>query len=209
MKKLILLVLFISTTAHAGWYCDKVASEWTDPGKILKACGIGKGEDENTARLSAYNNARKEFDLVCNKDTSCANKVINIDPQRTECTSGDRGFTCHRLFFYHVTDEDRETTPQVDKKDFEPKVINNYNNVYNNYITIKTAKDHDNSDSNNYKPKSFRSFIRQSGRVTVYSTNSREYQGVYLTNPTEEEIEREITRGNRSGGVNTVYLYNP
>lgn len=207
--------------AHAeGWYCEKVASEWGEKGKMLRSCGIGNGPDENAARLDAYNNARKEFDLICNKDTSCANKVINIDPQRSECRpNGEGNITCHRLFNYYVTDVERK--PSTDGgSEVEPKVIttkventtevhNQIQNVTNNnYVTIKQpvikeiVRDRRPSDG-------YRSLIRVAGRVSLYSTNSKKYQGVYLTNPNEEEIERAITRGNRSGGMNAVYIYNP
>src|ERR1022692_4873379 len=108
MKKILLMLLLQLPNAYAGgWYCNQVASEWVEEGKVLRACGIGKGDDENTARQDASNSARKEFDLICNKDTSCSNKVINIDPQRTECSEDDDGFTCHRLFNYHITDRER------------------------------------------------------------------------------------------------------
>lgn len=224
MKKLIiLLTLLLPATSNASWYCDKVASEWTDQGKILKACGIGKGEDENSARIAAYNNARKEFDLVCNKDTSCANKVINIDPQRSECSEKDGEYVCHRLYYYHITNEDRRPDEiREGRKDPEPKIIktkteiNNYHNTYNSYITVQPAvavqapsSPSLNSERGSSNPRPYRTFIRQSGRVSIYATNSRAYQGTYLTNPSEEEIERAITRGNRSGGVNAVYIYNP
>jgi hypothetical protein len=208
--------------AHAeGWYCDMVASEWMEKGKILRACGIGKGSDENTARLDAFNNARKEFDVICNKDTTCSNKVINIDPQRSDCNPTDGGFTCNRLFHYYVTDEERKPSTDTDSPQEEVKTIttkvehrtevhNKIQNVTNNnYITIKQPVIREIVRPTGTQDNTYRSVIRVTGRVTVYSTNSKKYQGVYLTNPNESEIEKAITRGNRSGGMNAVYIYNP
>jgi len=65
------------------------------------------------------------------------------------------------------------------------------------------VKGHQNSNA-------YRSVIKVVGRVTVYATNTRHYQGVYLTNPSESEIEREITRGNNGNGMNAIYIiHNP
>jgi hypothetical protein len=229
MNYRILLLLTLLTLhavlkiAHAeGWYCEKVASEWMEKGKILRACGIGNGPDENAARLDAFNNARKEFDVICNKDTTCSNKVINIDPQRSDCQpTGNGVVTCHRLFHYYITEVERkpstegDSTTKVETKTITAKVENKtevhnqiQNVTNNNYVTIKQpvikeiVRDRRASDG-------YRSLIKVAGRVSLYSTNSRQYQGVYLTNPTEDEINRAITRGNRSGGMNAIYIYNP
>lgn len=212
------MLLLATSLAHAGWYCSEVSSEWVEKGKTLSACGIGKGADENSARLDASNNARKEFSLVCDKETSCANKVINIDPQRTECTSNEGVFTCHRLFYYHITDKERrpqesEVAPVVIEKkatkiEYKTDVHNKIQNVTNNnFITVNqpVIKEIVRQQMDN----GYRSLVRVEGRVSIYSTNSKKYQGVYLTNPTEQEIEQEVKRGNRSGGMNAVYLYNP
>lgn len=229
MKKIIALIILVFSQSAYSWYCEEVSSEWMEKGKILRSCGIGSGLDENTARLSAYNNARKEFDLICNKDTTCANKVVNIDPQRSVCTpnADGGGVTCHRLFHYYITSEDRkESPPEPKEAPKSPKAeqktiiykteVHNHNqitNVYNsNYITVKeperaAPRESGNNVGSGAAP-AFRSFIRQAGRVTVYSTNSRQYQGVYLTNPSNDEIERAISRGN-SGGMGAVYIYNP
>ena len=148
--RLLLLVLLV-TNSYASWYCKDVASEWMQRGKILSACGIGKGIDENAARLDAYNNARKEFNLICSKDTFCSTKVANIDRQRTECLPTENGFTCHRLFYYHITDQDRkpadappkeiikevvrEKTNTIIQKTEVQEVTNQiHNTIYNSYI---------------------------------------------------------------------------
>ena len=218
MKKII-LILLLSTNAHAqGWYCKSVASEWVEEGKILRSCGIGKGEDENTARQDAFNNARKEFDDICNKDTTCANKVINIDPQRSECTEDEDGFTCHRLFNYHVTDKDRKPSTEPEPaKILEPKRIttrvdhkvevhNQIQNVINNnYITMPVVKETV-RDRKMGRNDSYRTFIRQAGRATVYSTNNCDaYDGVCLKNPSNDEIERAIARS-KQGGPNQINI---
>lgn len=200
MKLLLLLVTLSFTDALAeGWYCAEVASEWLERGKILQACGIGKGADENTARLDAFNNARKEFELVCNKDTTCSNRVINIEPQRSDCIFKANGFICNRLFYYHISDLERRPTVQEEPKQ-EVKQITNI------YYTIKQEVRVMNSD-NKKTEAPYRTLIRTSGRVNVYSTNSRQYQGSYLVNPTPEELESAIRRGNQ-GSITAIYILN-
>ena len=237
MKTLVLLMFLSMNSYAAGWYCSEVASEWMDKGKILSTCGIGIGFTENEARLNAYKNSRKEFDLICGKGTTCANKVIAIDPQRTACTQDGEQYTCHRLFWYHITNKvnpppeiikPKEKIKLVDpvkkeeefgatKPNSEPSLVQN---IYNqSYIVFqppaepKVGPPRQSTPQNIEPPRqpaqekhSYKTFIRRAGGVSIYQTNSREYQGVYLTNPENYELEAAITRGNRSGNMNVIYI---
>jgi len=198
---IIFLALFFKPiSAYGGWYCDQVASEWLDKGKILQSCGIGIGADENEARLMAFNNARKEFDLVCNRDTTCANRVVNIDPYRSACNPTKDGFICHRLFYYYITSEERKPVAKEEVIKQEVRTIETrVTNIYHPVIIREIIRDGKKVDN------SYRNLIRMSGRVSVYSTNSRKYQGVYLKNPSESEIESAIRR-NQSSGQSAIYI---
>jgi hypothetical protein len=207
MKILILLTLIPSTTYSSDWYCKTVASEWVESGKTLSACGVGYGDNENDARLNAFENAKKEFNSVCSKETSCAGRVVNIDPQRGDCNKENDKFTCHRLFHFYITDEFRtpEETPIVVAPG--PTIIKEkteINNIHNSYTIInqpvKIMK-RDKASEGNYA-----TLVRTAGGVRVYETNHRGNQGVYLTNPSDSDIESAIKRGSRGGEMNRIYI---
>jgi len=208
---IILICLFTFSPVFAsGWYCEDVSSAWMEKGVLLQSCGIGYGDNENSARLDAFNNARKEFDNICNSNTSCANNVVNIDPQRTSCDKKDGKVICHRLIYYHITKKKRRE--QV--KSWEPEVIEiktvekptvikntNHITIHKHYNTIEKAT---------FKGKEFReyrTYLRTVKGVSIYETNSRKYQGVHLYNPSESEISRSIKIGSTSGGMNRIYIH--
>ncbi len=206
MKVIIVLLTFIPYTLvfASGWYCEEVASSWMQKGTILQSCGIGYGKDENLARLDAYANARKEFDNICNEHTACSNKIVNVDPQRTSCTKNKDGFICHRLFYFYIANKNREIASNPVKLNRGP-IIHNTNHVtvhqHQHYQTIQKTV------SILKKNKKYRTFIRSVKGVSIYSTNSRRYQGIHLTNPSESEINRAIKRGSSSGGMPRVYIH--
>ena len=213
MKILIIFLSFFAFTQVFAleWYCNEVASEWMEKGVTLQACGIGSGVDENTARLDAFNNAQKEFENICNKDTNCANNVINIDPQRTTCDKKNGQIVCHRLIYYHITDKKRQVVTKSWEPDVieiktveKPTVINNtyHTTVHQHYSTIKANKNQVNN-----KPQEYRNYIKSVNGVSIYETNSRKYQGTHLDNPSESEINAAIKRGSRSGGMNRIYIH--
>ena len=218
MKVLYALILFLPLKANAGWYCNQVASAWLEEGRILSTCGIGYGKDEEEARVNAFESAKREFRSVCSEATSCANKVFNIDPQKSEC-SFDGKFTCRRLFYFHISND------VAPKKDVPPpKVIirtveiptpvpvttvvevpttHNINNIQNHYTIIQQPQ----APRGVLAFPKFRQFIRSVGPVKIYSTNSREYHGVYLFNPSESDIETAIIRSSKSGRSDNIYIY--
>ena len=208
---IILLSMFMLSSAYAGgWYCEEVSSEWMEKGALLQSCGIGYGANENDARLDAFNNARKEFDNICNKDTSCSNNVVNIEPMRTSCDKeGDR-VVCHRLIYYHITDkkriaqqESREPTVIEIRTTEKPTVVNNTNHITVNkhYNTIKKAT------FTGGKPKKYRTYLRTVNGVSIYETNSRSYQGIHLDNPSESALASAVKRGGSSGGMSHIYIH--
>ncbi len=209
---LLLAIFMLSPTLASAWYCEKVSSEWMEKGITLQSCGIGYGEDENAARLDAFNNAKKEFENVCNEDSSCSNNIVNIDPQRTTCDKAAKGFVCHRLVYYHITDKKRQvvTKPSeptvIEIKTVEQPTVINENNtnhivIHKHYNTIKQAT----FQGKEFKP--YRTYLRNVNGVSIYETNSRQYTGVHLVNPSDSEIDRAIKRGSTSGGMNAIYIH--
>lgn len=207
MKHLVLVLILInSLEAHSAWYCNQVASEWTENGKTLSACGVGYGKDENEARLDAFENAKMEFKNVCGKETSCAGRRVNIEPQRSECSPTEEGFTCRRLFNFLVTDVtmEIEATPIV-VAPVAPAVpskteINNFNN---SYTIINQPTKVIKQDGKDFK---FKRFVRSVGSVSIYETNYRGHQGIILTNPADYEIEQAIKRASKTGSMNQIYI---
>jgi len=206
----IFMLLMVNTAFGSGWYCEEVASEWMEKGVLLQSCGIGYGSDENAARLDAFNNARKEFENICNGDTNCANNIVNVDPQRTSCDKKDDSFVCHRLFYYHITEKKRYVQAPIRepkvieiKTTEKPTIVNNTNHitVHKHFNTIKKAVFKEG------KYKKYKTFLRSANGVSIYETNSHEYQGIHLTNPSEAAISRAVKRGSSSGGMPRIYIH--
>ena len=204
---LIILILSVSHPTFGAWYCNQVASEWMEKGKSLSACGVGYGRDENEARLDAFENAKKEFNTVCGKETGCSDKIVNIDPQKSDCNAIPIGHTCRRLFYFHITDVAIPPTPastvareiagKVENILYETNNIQNHITVVNNPIKVVPR---------GTTAEKYKMFLRSVGGVTIYETNSMEYQGVYLTNPSDSDLEREIKRASKSGAMNRIYI---
>lgn len=206
-----LLIFLIPFTARSEWYCNQVASEWLEKGRTLSSCGVGYGKNEDEARVDAFESAKKEFNIVCGKETACAGRVINIDPQKSDCSSEDGKFTCRRLFYFHVTDEFRtvEETPIVVAPTTPvPTTIEKkteINNIHNNYTII--------NQPTQVVPRGvaggvvkYKQFVRSAGPVKIYETNHRGNQGIYLTNPSDTDLERAIKRASRAGSMNHIYI---
>lgn len=224
MKILLSLIFLIPSPLYAqGWYCDQVASAWVQEGKILSSCGYGTGPDENTAKTVAFENAKIEFKKVCSKETSCSNRVVNIDPQRSDCKKTEDGVECRRLFYFHITSEYREVKePEAPKpapviKNYSTTNVNNithqhqhdYHNTYN--ITEQPVKVINNIipvDPNDKRTKvePYSHYLRSVGQVKIYETNSRTYHGVYLTNPSDYELESAIKRASKGGALKNIYI---
>jgi hypothetical protein len=222
MKTLFCLIFLLPNITHAqGWYCDQVASAWVEEGKILSTCGYGTGSDENMAKTVAFENAKVEFKKVCGKETSCANRVVNIDPQRSDCKKTEDGVECKRLFYFHITSEYREVKePEAPKpapviKNYNTTNVNNISHQHEHFNTYNVTQQPlkvinqiipvDKDKDPRAKISPFRNYIRTVGNISIYETNSMSYQGIYLKNPSESEIDQAIKRASR-GGMNRIYI---
>jgi hypothetical protein len=198
MRMFITLMLIPSLT-HASWYCDQVASAWVEEGKILATCGSGKASDESEAKIKAFENANEEFQKICNKQTVCGTKVVNIDPQRSDCKKVGGEVYCKRLFYFRVTERDKK------ELDAPPAVIQNItNHNYNQTIhqPIKVIKERVKIVD---KDNAFKRFVRSDGHVQIYETNQRGHSGYYLINPSDYEIDSAIRRA-KTGTMNKIFI---
>lgn len=205
------LILFLIPSLSWGWYCEKVASEWLDPGLKLSVCGVGQGLDEAEARDKAFDNAKIEFSKVCSEDTTCGKRAVNIAPQRSDCRVKGPTHVCHRLFHFFITDERRENvfSPSNIPKEIPATVVHKnilQREIHNhNQITIVNHPKEVIPMSKN-KNEKYAHFVRSVGSVSIYETNHRGHQGVYLTNPSEKDLEIAIKRASKSGALNRIYI---
>jgi hypothetical protein len=197
--KMFFIFLMIPSVTHANWYCEQVASAWVEEGKILATCGSGKAKDESEAKIKAFENANDEFQKICGKQTICGTKVVNIDPQRSDCKKIGDHYSCKRLFYFHITTRDKK------ELDAPPAVIQNItNHNYNQTIhqPIKVIKERVKIVD---KDNAFKRFLRSDGHVQIYETNQRGHPGYYLINPSSYEIESAIKRA-KSGTMNKIFI---
>ncbi len=83
------------------WLCKEASSE--KRGDSILSCGVGLGKNEADARSSAFNNAKAEFDRVCQISADCAGRTFTVDPRRTSCEQGgNRGIKCYRLVVFNL-----------------------------------------------------------------------------------------------------------
>jgi hypothetical protein len=96
----ILFAFFGSVSFGSDWLCQEEASQRHD--NEIYSCGIGTGDDENSARLNAFDNAKKEFQKICELSDDCNGRQISVWPQRTACEKKGRKYQCHRLVVFGV-----------------------------------------------------------------------------------------------------------
>lgn len=98
------------------WLCKEASSERN--GMQISSCGIGYGRNENEARLSAFENAKKEFTAICSSDTDCGNREISVSPARTSCEVSMNGYQCYRMIVFTLGDI-REPQEEPSMEDLE------------------------------------------------------------------------------------------
>ena len=106
MLKLIALLALASFVSSAfaveDWLCKEVASQRS--GNLIKSCGVGIGADENEARATAFENAKKEFGRVCTISSDCRGRSITVQPERTSCEKDQGKCKCYRLIVFSIGD---------------------------------------------------------------------------------------------------------
>lgn len=107
----IILGLFFSVNASAidSWLCLEESSQ--REGNTIRSCGIGSGKDENAARLDALDNAKEEFNRICDSSSDCKNHEVRAIPQRTTCERDSGQYRCYRLIVYAIGDVKQVVAP--------------------------------------------------------------------------------------------------
>jgi len=100
-----ILIFILGTMAAASdqWLCTEAASQRY--GNVISSCGIGVGNDENSARLAAFDNAKIEFQRICENSDDCRDHQINIEPKRTACQDKGGHYKCYRMVEFSIKDE--------------------------------------------------------------------------------------------------------
>jgi len=104
MKHLIwfFMVFLNSALADDAWICKEESS--IRRGHEIAACGIGRGKTEAEARLSAFDQAKAEFDRICALSADCMGRRIVVTPARTTCAAND-DFKCYRMVVFAIQDK--------------------------------------------------------------------------------------------------------
>lgn len=110
INRIIFCMLALTTNASASdWFCEDESSQ--RQGNVITVCGIGVDKNEAEARSIALDNAKAEFESLCNSSDDCKDHPVRIDPKRTSCKR-ERGrggmLTCYRLVNYIVAGDKRE-----------------------------------------------------------------------------------------------------
>ena len=117
----VLILAMLATTKSAfAWLCHETAS--IREGNTIIVCGVAIAVTLEEARLSAFNNARAEFNNICDESYHCKNFEANMEPLRTDCKNIGNNFQCHRGLKYIITN--------IKKKDLIAKAKINWDKYY-------------------------------------------------------------------------------
>lgn len=99
MRALFLITIFFSITAHCeareAWVCTDAAT--TRTGDLWRACGVGEGMNEGSARGQALDHAVEEFKSLCGLSTGCIERDRTVEPKRTTCSQVYGWWKCYRM----------------------------------------------------------------------------------------------------------------
>jgi hypothetical protein len=108
--------------ASDSWLCTEESSQRRDD--VISSCGIGVASDENQARAKAFDNAKAEFDRICNPSADCKDHEITIEPKRTSCMKTKTGkVKCYRLVAFTVGNAKVAPTPSPEAKNTKTELI--------------------------------------------------------------------------------------
>lgn len=101
LSKVLLILGYMAQTAGADtWLCSEQVSERR--GKDIYACGVAVENTEAMARGSAFEDASKEFDRICQGSDDCVDHEIAIEPKRSTCEQIGAQYECRRLIVFHI-----------------------------------------------------------------------------------------------------------
>lgn len=114
----LLLGLFFTLSAHAEtpWLCSEEASQKED--NVIRACGLASDPEESKARSQAFDEAKAEFNRVCQMSADCQGRKVNVKPLRTECERSKGLYNCRRLVAFTIDQKGPE-----DIRFYQPKIV--------------------------------------------------------------------------------------
>jgi hypothetical protein len=114
---LILMILMTAVMAlkvwaedNNSWVCTEQASQVH--GSEIYACGIGIGKTENDARAQAFDNAKAEYERVCNASDNCRGRQVKADPRRLTCEPAGAAIKCYRMVVFSIDQSDPSKKPE-------------------------------------------------------------------------------------------------
>lgn len=106
-----LLLFAIDSPAREDWLCTEASSQRR--GDSIYSCGIGSGKDENTARLNAFDNSKREFTKICDASDDCKGHEISVKPERTACDENAGQVKCYRLIVFSIGEKAKNGTAKL------------------------------------------------------------------------------------------------
>lgn len=117
MKTIMMILVILTTTeAKADWLCTEASS--TKSGNVITACGVGKSQNLEEARVKARDAAVNEFNNVCKISADCGKYEYNVVPKRTECSVKGSDIVCLRAIDFEIT-ETLKKDQSIDDSDLQ------------------------------------------------------------------------------------------
>ncbi len=126
-----LLTSFFSQALLSDWLCREASSQKL--GQIITACGIGKSEKLDEARVKSRESAVEEFKRICQLSNDCFDFDYTVTPKRTDCELKDGLHICYRALDFEITEQKRKLVSlnlsdlesELNQKEAEIKEIQN------------------------------------------------------------------------------------
>ena len=113
---LIFLQLWVSDEASAQWLCREASS--TRNGQTITACGVGRSQNLDEARVKSRESAVEEFKRVCQLSSDCSDYDYSVVPKRTECEMKEELHICFRALEFEIS-RNKKKSVSLDLTDLE------------------------------------------------------------------------------------------
>ena len=100
-------VAFLLPSLALAWTCEETGSRRLGPNTI-EACGVAEAETEEEARASAYGQAKREFEMICNDSANCRGRDFNVNPKRSTCSKGKKTYKCYRAIEFQILEAKKD-----------------------------------------------------------------------------------------------------
>lgn len=109
MKTIVILILSIHSLVQASeeWLCREASS--IKIGRTITACGVGRAQSLEEARVNSREGAIEEFKRVCQLSVDCSAYDYTIVPKRTDCELKGQNHICYRALDFEISDRKRKS----------------------------------------------------------------------------------------------------